>query len=264
MSDPRTPSDEGVDLRLPAEDISRAYRASARDEPSPELDDAICAAARRGVHARPRAQERRPLQRWGVPLAVAVTLIVGVSVAFLAVDRRDLPSTAGNISEPSARDSVVLGEKISPPPPQANVEQTPEPSAAVTVRPSRERTTREEMFRRRDVAPSPERAQPATPAPASPPDEAAGTPSGAPTAALQVSPPTAATDAKALRKSAPGTPQGEQDAELLSPEVWLQRIRELRAKGDLTRAEDSFRTFRRRYPDYPLPADIPLPPDPGK
>jgi hypothetical protein len=53
--------------------------------------------------------------------------------------------------------------------------------------------------------------------------------------------------------------QADQEGELLSPEVWLQRIRDLRAKGDLAQAEASLRAFRRHHRDYPLPADLPAP-----
>jgi hypothetical protein len=64
-------------------------------------------------------------------------------------------------------------------------------------------------------------------------------------------------------KSAPAAAaqQGE-EAEPTSPEVWLERIRELRNKGDLAQADASLRAFRHRYPDYPLPADLDISPTP--
>ena len=61
----------------------RAYRAAAREEPTPELDDAIRAAARRGAGWGTRALGRPAVRTWGVPLAIAATVVVGVSVAFL-------------------------------------------------------------------------------------------------------------------------------------------------------------------------------------
>jgi hypothetical protein len=68
-----------------------------------------------------------------------------------------------------------------------------------------------------------------------------------------------------MQKVAPGSgTQIDQEAELLSPEVWLQRIRELRDKGELRTAEESLRAFRRRYPDYPLPADFSVPTQTGR
>lgn len=44
-----------------------------------------------------------------------------------------------------------------------------------------------------------------------------------------------------------------------APEVrdaWLQRIRELAAAGKFDDARASLREFMRRWPDYPLPADL--------
>ena len=44
-----------------------------------------------------------------------------------------------------------------------------------------------------------------------------------------------------------------------APEVrdaWLQRIRELAAAGKFDDARASLREFIRRWPDYPLPADL--------
>ena len=39
-----------------------------------------------------------------------------------------------------------------------------------------------------------------------------------------------------------------------SPEAWLARITELRKLGRVKEAEDSFSEFRKRYPDYAIPA----------
>jgi len=68
-----------------------------------------------------------------------------------------------------------------------------------------------------------------------------------------------------MRKAAPtADAQAGEEAEPLSPEVWLQRIRDLRNRGELAQADESLRAFRRRYPDYPLPADVPMPAQVGK
>jgi hypothetical protein len=44
--------------------------------------------------------------------------------------------------------------------------------------------------------------------------------------------------------------------EAVSPEAWLQRIRDLRAAGRDAEAAQSITRFRQRYPDFPLPADL--------
>ena len=57
------------------EDVSRRYRAFAREEPSPTLDDAILAKSRRAVGARPGG-----LRRWGPPLSIASVLVLASGV----------------------------------------------------------------------------------------------------------------------------------------------------------------------------------------
>jgi hypothetical protein len=39
-------------------------------------------------------------------------------------------------------------------------------------------------------------------------------------------------------------------------DAWLARIRELVAGGHVDAARDSLQEFKRRYPAYPLPADL--------
>ena len=41
----------------------------------------------------------------------------------------------------------------------------------------------------------------------------------------------------------------------LLPEAWLERIVELRAKSRHKEADESYAEFRRRYPDYAIPAE---------
>jgi len=40
------------------------------------------------------------------------------------------------------------------------------------------------------------------------------------------------------------------------PQRWVEHIRALRAAGKLQQAEDNLRDLRKRYPDFPLPADL--------
>ena len=268
MSDLRGQADDGGDLY--PDDVSRAYRMAAREEPSPEVDDAIHAAALRAARSRPRSFARMSLRRWGIPIAVAATIVVGVSVAFLAADRPDSPQVLSNPSAPSPvappasadtsrGDSALEGPSQSAP--GVTGGQTAITAAAREARPSRERTTRDQVVAKREQpAPVPPES---SARPEAAPDATRAAPAGA---ALQAARPQALPDAATgVPKTAPGTdPQADQEAELLSPEVWLQRVRELRNKGELAQADESLRAFRRRYPDYPLPADVPLPAQIGK
>ncbi|HEX5766768.1 MAG TPA: hypothetical protein VFX94_00920 [Burkholderiales bacterium] len=68
-------------MRTDDDKVSRRYRELSREEPPPQLDDAILAAARRGVEARPAplvAPAGR--RRWYVPLAAAAIIVLAVAV----------------------------------------------------------------------------------------------------------------------------------------------------------------------------------------
>jgi hypothetical protein len=264
MSEPLRPSDDGPDLHT--EDVARAYRMAAREEPTPELDAAIQAAAVRAVGSRARPRRRRSPRWWGVPIAVAATIVIGVSIAFLASEQSGSPLTTLPEAPPAptheprqmspARPISRNDTNVAPP----TVRQDEGPAAPDTseratatrdVRPTRERTPRDLTASRRE-APS------AAPAPADgertatgeAPGNAQAQPSGSAAA-----PPTA----KAMRKDMPApatAPPVTDETEPLSPEVWLQRVRELRMKGDVAQADANLRAFRLRYPDYPLPADL--------
>lgn len=273
MSDPRTSPDDALDLHLHAEEVSRAYRAGVSGEPPPELDDAIRAAARRGGGWWPRVAGRSASRAWGVPLAVAATLVVGVSVAFLAADRHDphperAPAAPAAEVARSNTDASMLREDPGAADRRTSAAEAPmSPTATLSeeARPSRERASREEMQHKRatargDAAQAPARSVKPPPSADSTPAAVASSPV---TVMQEAASPTPDAEAKTLSKAAPRAPaQGE--SEPLSPEVWLQRIRELKAKGDLAQMEENLRTFRRRYPDYPLPADIAPPAETGK
>jgi hypothetical protein len=258
VSEIRGPADNGGDLS--SDDVSRAYRLAAVEEPSPELDETIHAAALRAAGSRPRRTSRGPLRRWRVPIAVAATIVVGVSVAFLAMDPAS-PPVAPMVESPVPHAGVTstpghsVGERPLPAPGAANG-QEPVAAAARDARPSRERTTRDQIVPRREQVASPSAAPESEPRFDATLDQFGATPSAVP----QTRRPWAVPDpAQSLGKTVPGVdPRAPEEAELLSPELWLEHIRELRNKGELARAEESLRAFRLRYPDYPLPADFPV------
>lgn len=69
-------------------DLTQAWREASHDEPPLALDDAIRAAARRAVHARPRPAGGSPFGgRWRVPLSVAALLVVSATVTLLVAER---------------------------------------------------------------------------------------------------------------------------------------------------------------------------------
>ena len=268
MSDLPGIPDDGRELY--SDDVSRAYRLAAREEPSPELDVAIRDAALRAASSQSRSFTRAPLLRWGVPLAVAATIAVGVSVAFLAVDHPDSPLAPvseapvpplpeSKQSAPGAAEATTGDSARDAPQSASDLSDGQAPVTAATreARPSRERTTRDQVVARREQTPTPS-ASPESPKRPQPSTESSSDPIGASPAALPDT-------LKSMQKIAPGSDtQVDQEAELLSPEVWLQRIRELRNKGEIQQADQNLRAFRRRYPDYPMPADFSLPTQTGK
>lgn len=80
--------------------LAALYRAAARDEPSPELDAAIHAAARREVGARPRPVSPFFSRSWRVPLSLAAVVLLSVSL--VALIREEAPS---EISQPPRADA---------------------------------------------------------------------------------------------------------------------------------------------------------------
>ena len=62
--------------------LDRLYRHAGEELPRAEIDDAIRAAARKAVGARPQALGTRA-RRWGVPISIAAVVVVSVSLVTL-------------------------------------------------------------------------------------------------------------------------------------------------------------------------------------
>jgi hypothetical protein len=85
------------DLRDP--NVERAYRETPRDEPPPELDERIRAAARRAVGARPQGLEQRAAaerrrswaSRWRIPLSVAATVVIAATLTVMVQEEERRP-----------------------------------------------------------------------------------------------------------------------------------------------------------------------------
>jgi len=326
---PRT--DDERDAKLAA-----LYRAAAQDEPPAAFDDALRAAARREVGARPRYAGSSYIRSWRVPLSIAAVILLSVSLVTLMreeapevaqpplagspADAQRKPAAAdqGTAAEsgilvPDEQKSKSLGLKlpqqtsvpamgmrgnsISPEPVapprkgRAAVEQTetgalsaPSPLAkraspeafpgaadmrddkvvAQSERPSR--SAHEDARRDAAAASAEARQQSQASAPTIAAAPAAGIPSeegkarprsevaGADSAAREASP-APAPAAKPLAQ-VPQTAGSIQAYINLPPEKWLERIEELRKQGRLEEARTNLTEFRKRYPDYQLPASL--------
>ena len=112
------------DLRDPH--LDRAYRETPRDEPPPELDERIRAAARRAVGTRPQSLEQQAgdarrrswASRWRVPLSVAATLVIAATLTVMVQDEERRPrDDAGRGVSPMI---VPAREAEKPAPPAAS------------------------------------------------------------------------------------------------------------------------------------------------
>ncbi len=354
--------------------LKQRYRSSSRDEPPAAIDNALRAAARREVSARPRLAGSPFSGSWRIPLAIAAVVVVSATVTLLIAERdAHLPSAgkgsvstaASALQAPASRLPSAQSERV--PAPQRFDERTdavaPEtaakarleaqkssasPDAATGVKlemraksaardaktPEAETSTpsaaseyRQHPFPAqtepapaapgngaaqpapanvatlpRDVAARPASAEPPTSLPpsrqgtlrdAGPDRDNARESPGAGAAAkddasVREAPAAAAariletpakrsagvaadsapaaeenTRARRLAKEqvAPATLSSEPVAQPWEqdPKAWLKHIEELRTSGLIEDAKASFKTFRSRYPDYPLPAGFVVP-----
>jgi outer membrane biosynthesis protein TonB len=205
--------------------ISQRYRELGAEEPSPELDRAILAAARRAT--------RR--HRWYSSLAAAAVLIFAVALV-VQIERQppdQVPmSTPAQATAPAAQDKVAPQEREAPaakPAPRRRVEEAP-----------------------RFAPEPPPRAAPAPEPNANEAAPAAGVAAGAEQkradenrAAPTLQRPMAAS------RSAAANLQADVNE---TPDQWLARIVRMRALGRDDEADKELARFRERYPDYRMSA----------
>jgi len=114
--------------------LDRVYAASAREEPPVALDDAIRAAARREVHARPRPLSAR-LRAWRTPVSIAAVLVLSASLVVLM--REEGADTfyhapPASVSPPQVAAEAPPAERSQ----QTNPSPPPSSSQGTTVAPS--------------------------------------------------------------------------------------------------------------------------------
>ena len=268
--------------------VSAAFRALPPLEPPPALDDAIRAAARRAVAAKPVSSTRR----WALPASIAAVLALSIGVALhverekpLVVDGTPVPS--GSAEYPVT--PAPAEEPAMAPAPKADASAK---DSAAAIRSPEPKALREEA---RIASPglSPQRMAPPNPAanevapqaaPAPAPAPAAAVPFAAPVPSLPAapaipSPPAATPPAPATADAARGAPSSATSAATLSvapmrakreaagasvakeavastPDKRLERIAELRAAGRHAEADEALAIFRRDYPDFVFTPEV--------
>jgi hypothetical protein len=265
MSDP--------ELRDPR--LDEAYRRLPGDEPAPELDERIRAAARRAVGARPQSlgAHRSWVTRWRVPLSLAASVVVVVTLTLMMQeeDQRVLhgdpasapsaPATLEDRAVPRAAEEAkrqdTEGARAKPvaPAPKAPAAAPRAPAADAAAPPPAELQKLETRQQRREESP------PASPPPAPPAGIVAPAPEPA---AKALAAPPAAAPSSASDSLSRERGVGERPARALrsapqavrSPEEWIEEIRRLKAQGRDADVATELAEFRRRHPDYALPADL--------
>ena len=231
------------------ERLSRLYREAEAAAPPEALDRAILAASRAALAP---ARRRARWQAWTLPMGVAATLVLTVTLTLLVQREQEPP----------------LGEAPLPRAPAAAPQERAEPGAELPAKTAAPPAAKREAVRREaeapPPAPTPAASRPASQPPVveqkalpAPAPEAVGAAEPARPAAAMRRQSAPAADAVEMRaKSAPLRKEAAGAAAARTPEPWLEEIRQLKAQGRDQQAAEALAEFRQAYPDYRLPEDL--------
>ena len=131
--------DDGKAFERDLDALSRAYRDGAHDEPPAALDDAIRAAARRAVNARPQSLRKTWYSRFGGQLAIAAVMVLTVSITMVLVNEQPelapppvQKALAPRAAAPRAQEETRMAEPSRPVPAQEDTRMAePRPAPAL-------------------------------------------------------------------------------------------------------------------------------------
>lgn len=208
--------------------VSQRYRDLGSEEPPAKLDRAILAASR-GAADRPHAPLVTPAgrHRWYFSLGAAAIIVLAVAVTVHVDRERPDPESVVAARAPEAQEAPARVEQAKKPAPKPQAASKPAPPVFVPDPKPRVQEAPRELARER------------APAAANSAGAAAG-PRGEP----QAAPPA---EMRAQRDSSA-------QAEVEAPEAWLERIARLRKEGRHEEADKALAEFRKRYPEYKIPA----------
>ena len=261
-------------------EVSRAYRAALQDEPPTAVDDAIRAAARRAVQARPQPLRKTWLPRWQTPIAAAAMVMLTFYLVIIAGGKQPelLTQVPLEVATLAQNTFDVQKEKNASVPAQ---EQIMSKSNRVVVQPAARLKSSAKLEEQNTVAlPRPSNAAP-------PPMTIADDASQRAEKSVQFyanKPPRIAEatqsqdssvislmpfEGKSLKGDSAALPQpsiralanddyqpamaAAQTAE--PPELWLKRIEELRKQDKLKEAKEEIVLFRKHHPNIVLPKE---------
>jgi hypothetical protein len=260
-----SPADEHRDP-----DIDAAWRGASREHPSPALDAAITAAARRAAGAGPKSLHA-PRAWWPVA-AVAIVAVVAIGIVEMTPPDAVAPTAiAPAPAQPAAQPDTMRDERAPSPavperPPSRLDQKTRQVERASPPVGADAPGAATEAKRNAAKPGNPFPASPSEPGPAAnaapaPVDRLASPPAAAP--ARQEAAPSSAGAAEQQAPAAPGQGAREsaatQDqAQPRTVDEWVRLIRRLKAEGRNDLAVKELAAFRARYQER---ADALLPPD---
>ena len=249
-------------------ELSRIYRDADAPEPPQRIDDAILAASRRAAGAGPRSARTGLARRWHMPVALAASVILAVTLTLMVLEQPSEPETMQSV--PVMRDPAAPGAGAPAQLPSAESR----PAVPAAAKPMPKAATRRDAGGKRPGERTDEGAGAGAPAfvadvPRAPEvvreSRQLREPQRMPPQATQPAPAAAASETGPARGASPALQGGARDearrsrsAETgeRSPQAWLEDIRRLKAQGRMPEAERELAAFKRRYPDYRLPEDF--------
>lgn len=272
MNDEKRPQPPRTDLLPGEERLSRLYQETPTEMPPPGLDAAILDTARQTTRQKPRRVHFLTSRKWTVPLSLAAALVVTIGV--VRSPRHEMESPAlvartpavprsSSTARMDAQDETLLKQReqkqaqtLEAPAVKQPLRETlgkttapaPPASPAPPIAPKLTRSAPTERQELQDEAALQQRQEPALLE-----KEESVAALHAPEAALQSSP-----ESQEKTKTK-GAKKDELPLNKLSPEEWIAEIKKLRHTGNLVEAEASLKSFKQRYPTYPIEKALMLP-----
>jgi hypothetical protein len=204
-------------------EITKLYRASRTEEPSPALDERILEQAR--LTAR---QHRR---RWLVPLSSAAVVLLGLTLTLKLMELEpDLFDINDYLSNEAPKSKA-----IEPSVPKKEQLEKKQKAAHPALQAPAPLMKGEDTLRSREIAPAENDATPAVSG------------SSVPERMMEEASPTRMMEEPVVSPSINGAAPAE------APEEWLARIMHLNEQGDTQTAIEEMARFRQHYPEYPVP-----------